>query len=307
MPSTITDELVRIIRHRQIQGVRTAPLTETTRQLLFGPRAGGVRVDSPPPASAQPDPPTRSDEPARSKPPTPMPTRAEEQTPPPPARVETPARDTLPPATGQTPPPPVQVETGPPLDNLDWEELKTLVAQCQRCPLQATRTQTVFGDGSRNARLLFIGEGPGREEDEQGIPFVGPAGQLLTRMITAMQFQRSEVYIANIVKCRPPNNRNPEEAEAAACLPYLQRQIELLKPEVIVLLGAVPLRILLGETGINRLHGQWREIAGIPTLPTFHPAYLLRVAARKREAWEDLKKVMRRLGKDPAQTPRGNT
>jgi DNA polymerase len=165
----------------------------------------------------------------------------------------------------------------------------------------------VFDDGNRNARLMFIGEGPGREEDEQGVPFVGPAGKLLTRMIAAMQFERSEVYIANIVKCRPPRNRNPEDTEAEACLPYLRRQIALVKPEVIVLLGAVPLRHLLGESGINRLHGRWYEFEGIPVMPTFHPAYLLRVDQRKRDAWEDLKKVMERLGKDPEQTKRRNT
>ena len=149
---------------------------------------------------------------------------------------------------------------------------------------------------------MFIGEGPGAEEDRQGFPFVGPAGQLLTRMIEAMQFRRDEVYIANIVKCRPPGNRNPNEEEAATCSGYLRRQIELVKPKVIVVLGAVPLRYLLHENGINACHGKWFDYEGIPVLPTFHPAYLLRMEGKKREAWEDLKKVMQKLGKDPDAT-----
>jgi len=180
------------------------------------------------------------------------------------------------------------------------EELAALVAQCRACPLHAKRTQTVFGRGAPQARLLFIGEGPGYEEDQQGTPFVGKAGQLLDRMIAAMQFQPAEVYIANIVKCRPPGNRNPEPGEAEACLPYLQRQIEIVRPEVIVLLGAVALQYLLGVRGIMRAHGQWHKYREIPVMPTFHPAYLLRRPQEKRAAWEDLKKVMARLGKAPA-------
>jgi DNA polymerase len=131
---------------------------------------------------------------------------------------------------------------------------------------------------------------------------VGKAGQLLTKMIGAMQFARSEVYIANIVKCRPPGNRNPEPDEVEACLPYLQRQIECVKPEVIVLLGAVPLRALLGGRSIRRERGQWRDFHGIPVMPTFHPSYLLRLPEAKREAWADLQQVMHRLGIDPQAT-----
>ena len=186
---------------------------------------------------------------------------------------------------------------------MGWEELAAQVASCQLCPLCAGRTRTVFGAGDPNARLMFIGEGPGYDEEQQGIPFVGKAGQLLTKMILAMQYTREEVYIANIVKCRPPENRNPEPAEAAACLPYLHRQIELVKPEVIVVLGAVPLRELLGGRSITRERGQWRDYQGIAVMPTFHPSYLLRVQTAKREAWADLQEVMRRLGKDPASTP----
>jgi DNA polymerase len=178
------------------------------------------------------------------------------------------------------------------------------VASCRLCKLCAGRTNTVFGDGDPNARLMFIGEGPGYDEDQQGIPFVGKAGQLLTKMIEAMQFTRSEVFIANIVKCRPPGNRNPEPDEVAACMPYLHRQIETIKPEVIVLLGAVPLRALLGGRSIRRERGEWRDFQGIAVMPTFHPSYLLRLPEAKRDAWADLQQVMRRLGKDPQATRR---
>jgi len=179
-----------------------------------------------------------------------------------------------------------------------------MVAGCQRCGLCQGRTQTVFGEGDPHARLMFIGEAPGADEDRIGRPFVGAAGQLLDNMITAMQYARSEVYIANIVKCRPPRNRNPEPEEADACLPYLYRQIQLVQPEVIVTLGAVPLRYLLGRQGIMKTRGHWLEFRGIPVMPTFHPSYLLRVSAAKRETWLDLQQVMRSLGKDPGATPR---
>jgi len=147
---------------------------------------------------------------------------------------------------------------------------------------------------------MFIGEGPGAEEDKQGLPFVGEAGELLDRMIVAMQLGPEDVYIANIVKCRPPGNRNPEAPEAAACLPYLERQIALVRPEVIVLLGAVPLRFLLNKTGITRTRGKWLDYNGTPVMPTYHPAYLLRVPQKKRDVWGDLQQVMRLLGKDLA-------
>jgi len=177
-----------------------------------------------------------------------------------------------------------------------------MVSGCKLCPLHRTRANTVFGEVNEEADLMFIGEGPGFHEDQSGRPFVGPAGQLLDRMILAMQFTRETVYIANIVKCRPPGNRNPGDSEARTCLAYVQRQIALVKPKVIVLLGAVPLLHLLGKTGITRLHGQWFECEGIPTMPTFHPSFLLRSPARKKEAWEDLQQVMKRLDKDPEAT-----
>jgi DNA polymerase len=146
---------------------------------------------------------------------------------------------------------------------------------------------------------MFVGEGPGADEDAQDFPFVGKAGQLLDRMIAAMGFARDDVYVANIVKCRPPNNRKPEQEEMAACLPYLAEQIELVAPEVIVALGATAVQGLFGTgEGIMRIRGRWRLYRGkIPVMPTFHPAYLLRTPAAKREVWDDLQAVLRQMGR----------
>lgn len=193
----------------------------------------------------------------------------------------------------------------PELGEMQMDELAAKAAECTLCELHKTRNRSVFGDGNRKAELMFIGEGPGRDEDEQGLPFVGRAGQLLTKMINAMQFSREEVYIANIVKCRPPDNRNPTDVEAEKCLPYLNRQIDIIHPKVIVLLGAVPLKYLLGLTGITRIRGTWYEYRGIKIMPTLHPAYLLRNPSAKKEAWEDLQKVMNFFGKKPAKKTQG--
>lgn len=180
------------------------------------------------------------------------------------------------------------------------EHLAATVRTCRGCPLCETRLNAVPGEGNPHARLMFIGEGPGADEDRQGRPFVGAAGQLLDKMILAMQFKREDVYIANIVKCRPPRNRAPMPEEAAACIGYLEHQIRMIQPEVIVLLGATAAHFLLKrEEGIMRLRGRWLEYGGIPVMPTFHPAFLLRQESAKREAWEDLKQVMRRLGIEP--------
>jgi uracil-DNA glycosylase family 4 len=189
-----------------------------------------------------------------------------------------------------------------PLQTLDvadmpYEALEKKAASCTLCRLHKSRIKPVFGDGNVKAELMFIGEGPGKDEDEQGIPFVGKAGQLLTKMIEAMQFTRKEVYIANIVKCRPPENRAPMDDEAGQCLPYLLRQIEIIRPKVIVLLGAVPLKYILGQSGITKIRGNWQEFKGIKVMPTLHPAYLLRTPAAKKDAWDDLQKVMVIFGK----------
>lgn len=172
------------------------------------------------------------------------------------------------------------------------------VASCNRCGLCRTRNHTVFGEGNLQAELMFVGEGPGADEDAAGRPFVGRAGQLLTKMIAAMTFTREEVYIANVVKCRPPGNRNPAPEEAAACLGYLKQQIALIRPKVIVCLGGVALSFLCEHSGgITRARGHWLEFDGIPVMPTFHPAYLLRQESAKKDAWSDLQQVMRALGR----------
>jgi len=174
------------------------------------------------------------------------------------------------------------------------------LGECRRCKLAPLRTTLVFGVGNPKAELLFVGEGPGADEDAQGEPFVGKAGQLLTRMIEAMGFERREVYIANVVKCRPPGNRDPEPDEIEACEPFLAAQIAAIAPKVIVALGRFAVQTLLRDaTPISRQRGRWREYRGVRLMPTFHPAYLLRNAAEKGKAWEDLQLVMKELGKVP--------
>jgi uracil-DNA glycosylase len=174
------------------------------------------------------------------------------------------------------------------------------IAACQLCPLAATRQNTVPGQGALQPDIMFIGEGPGADEDEQGLAFVGRAGQLLTKMITAMGYTRERVFIGNIVKCRPPGNRVPTPDEMAGCLPYLKRQIAIIQPKLIVCLGATAARGLVQETlPIGKARGHWREFEGIPVMLTFHPAYLLRDPRQKVPCWADLKAVLARLGKTP--------
>jgi len=182
------------------------------------------------------------------------------------------------------------------------DELETSVAQCRACGLCATRTRTVFGDGAKGAKVLFVGEGPGAEEDRTGTPFVGPAGQLLTDIITkGMGLDRAkDAYIANVVKCRPPGNRDPQPLEKATCAPFLERQIELVDPQVIVPLGRHAANHLLGtQTTMGRLRGRVVRRDGRAIVPTFHPAYLLRTPARKRDCWADIQLAMAELGLEP--------
>ena len=168
------------------------------------------------------------------------------------------------------------------------------ISDCQKCPLAKGRTRVVFGSGDPEAGLMFIGEGPGRDEDESGQPFVGAAGQLLTRIIEAAKLRREDVYIANIVKCRPPNNRDPMPDEIATCLPYLQRQVEIVKPRVICALGKVAAQTLLqSDEPIGKLRGRVHRYGDIKLIATYHPAALLRNAAFKRPTWEDMKLVRR--------------
>jgi len=170
------------------------------------------------------------------------------------------------------------------------------VERCRRCSLYKTRTHAVVSDGTPDARLVFVGEAPGRDEDLQGKPFVGAAGQLLTKMILAMGFRREEVYICNVLKDRPPSNRTPLPEEVEACLPFLAEQLRIIQPKVICVLGAVAAKALLGpHIAITKVRGQVWDYEGIPTIPTFHPAYLLRNPPAKKFAWEDLKRVKKLL------------
>lgn len=172
------------------------------------------------------------------------------------------------------------------------------LGECTRCKLHAGRTKIVFGVGNSHAKLMFVGEGPGAEEDARGEPFVGRAGKKLDEMIGAIGLSRAEVYIANIVKCRPPKNRDPEKDEIETCFPFLIRQIEAIAPKVIVALGSPAAKTLLGtRTGITRLRGHWHDFHGIPVMPTFHPAYLLRVYTKENrtKVWEDLKAARARI------------
>lgn len=234
------------------------------------------------------------------------------------AQPSGPAAPTSPPPAAPERPPPLavlpghsvagtealQAILGSTASNADkLERLRTeALGDCTRCKLHRGRSRLVFGVGNPNAMLVFVGEGPGADEDRQGIPFVGKAGQLLTRMIEAMGLKRDDVYICNVVKCRPPSNRDPEPDEVDACEPFLQAQLAILQPRVIVALGRHAAQTLLRtKTPITRLRGTWCEYRGVPLMPTYHPSYLLREEAdpakqRKREAWADLQEVMKHFG-----------
>ncbi len=197
-----------------------------------------------------------------------------------------------------------QQELRPPASDDVAAELGSIEATAKACvkcdELARCRHSVVFGVGTPRAELMFIGEAPGHDEDMEGEPFVGRAGELLTKIIQAMGFKRSDVYITNVLKCRPPQNRTPLPEEVQNCLPYLLSQIELIKPKVIVALGAVALRALLDvQLGITKMRGHWYNFRGTPIMPTFHPAYLLRNPAAKREVWQDMQAVIEKLGRSP--------
>lgn len=177
-----------------------------------------------------------------------------------------------------------------------WEELEQSIINCNKCKLCQNRINIVFGQGNKNAKVMMIGEGPGADEDKEGIPFVGKAGQLMNKALTGLGIKREELYIANIVKCRPPSNRVPEQDEAEACLNYLRNQVILVKPKIIVLLGSTALKNILGkEYGITEARGKWIEKKGIYYMPTWHPAALLRDENKKIEFWNDLKLVKEKM------------
>jgi uracil-DNA glycosylase family 4 len=248
------------------------------RELNLHPR--WVRRNQPAPVPAQQDIPAKQDVPAAAEKPVP---------------------EAIPVAAGQAIPVPLQTETteitaphvAAPASltgNFNWPQLREAVRNCTACRLRAGCTQTVFGVGDEKAGWLFVGEGPGADEDAQGEPFVGQAGKLLDNMLMAIKLKRGKnVYIANIVKCRPPDNRTPAADEIAACLPYLERQIELMQPKMIVALGKVASNALLGrDATLASLRGKLHDYRGIPLLVTYHPAYLLRTPSEKAKAWQDL-------------------
>ena len=301
---SIHEELTRILARQQARGVSCAWIAPETLAALAQLAATGPRTAPSPSATATASAPQTQ----QRIQPSPATTAASTVA----AHSSASAPPPRPTTTAPSAPPSASAPVAAPLPDLsglDWEPLLAAARQCQSCRLGATRQNLVFEDGCRRARVMFIGEGPGEEEDRQGVPFVGRAGQLLTRMILAMGLDRASddpakaAYIANIVKCRPPHNRNPQDDEGTICLGYLRRQIQLVRPEAIILLGAVPLRFLLGKVGITRMRGQWLDYQGIPVMPTFHPAYLLRFEGyrekfieEKRKVWADLQQVMSRLG-----------
>jgi uracil-DNA glycosylase family 4 len=176
------------------------------------------------------------------------------------------------------------------------EEIRRELGDCRRCKLHRTRHTLVFGEGNEKAKLMFVGEGPGYDEDVQGRPFVGKAGQLLTKIIQSIHLQREEVYITNIIKCRPPQNRNPEPDEIECCNPFLLKQINAIQPQILCALGTFAAQTLLKtDTKISALRGRFYELKGIKVIPTYHPAYLLRNPERKREVWEDMKMISEKL------------
>jgi uracil-DNA glycosylase len=216
-----------------------------------------------------------------------------------PEKPSPPLRDILPPPTG-----PSLFEAVDKVKDDTLLKIREDIGDCTRCKLHKGRHKIVFGDGNSKAELVFIGEGPGADEDMQGLPFVGRAGKLLTQMIEAMGLQRKDVYICNVVKCRPPENRAPEPDEVTTCSPYLLRQIDVIQPKVIVCLGAVAAKTLLETTrGISQFRGEWLQWRGRKLMATYHPAYLLRNPNAKGEVWKDLQKVMAELG---LQVPKKN-
>ncbi len=192
--------------------------------------------------------------------------------------------------------PPMEKKVGS-VTGKDLAVLKKEVSVCQECSLAKTRTNVVFGEGNPNAELMFVGEAPGADEDRLGEPFVGRAGQLLTKIIESIGLKREDVYIANILKCRPPGNRNPLPGEIAACSPYLVKQIDEIKPRVICALGKFAAQTLLSsEATIGKLRGKFHDYLGVKLMPTYHPAYLLRNSSGKKDVWEDMKAIAKELG-----------
>jgi uracil-DNA glycosylase len=274
-PASLQQKIEDRLRYYEDLGIR---LFYTDR----GP--GGASLDSLPGVAALPSPAPVIEESSLPKPsPKPAPTKAGAVTAPPPL--------VLPPAG------PSLFEAVDKVKDDTLLKIREDLGECTRCKLHKGRNKIVFGDGNPKARLVFVGEGPGADEDAQGLPFVGRAGKLLTQMIEAMGLQRKDVYICNVVKCRPPENRAPEPDEVAACSPFLMRQIDSIHPKVIVCLGATAAKTILNTTrGISQFRGQWLDWRGHKLMATYHPAYLLRNPPAKADVWKDLQKVMAELG-----------
>ncbi|MFN3410180.1 MAG: uracil-DNA glycosylase family protein [Limisphaerales bacterium] len=302
----LLDAVIRDLENRKARGVKHVPVTPQTLAALrqapaatptAAPLAARLRYEEPP--AAAPAAPARPVAPAQ---PPRKPVFRRPAAPAPPPRVELPAISTLPPMD-------------PTAKAAAFAALREQTLVCAKCPnLVATRTQVVFGVGNPDAELMFIGEAPGADEDAQGEPFVGAAGQLLTKIIAATGLTRQQVYIANILKCRPDmppgasGNRKPTPEEMATCIPWLHQQIELIRPRVLVALGATAAEGLLGRpVFITKLRGQWQTWRGLPLMPTYHPAYLLRNQAltEKRKVWEDMLAVMEKLGLPISNKQRG--
>jgi DNA polymerase len=290
----LLDATIQHLESLKRRGVRFVPVTPQTLALVSRPRQAGF---SPTPSAKLAPAPSRVEKPV-PKPPAPQPGRAEPEPAAPQAlNLGLPGE-----STSNVSAPPLSPEA----KAVAFAELRQRAMTCVKCAhLAASRRSVVFGVGDINAQLMFVGEAPGADEDAQGEPFVGVAGQLLTKIIQAMGLSRDSVYIANILKCRPDTpgqssgNRKPTAEEMQTCIPYLHEQIDLVRPRVLVALGATAVEGLLGKTmGITRLRGQWRTYRGIPLMPTYHPAYLLRNQAlsEKRRIWEDMLQVMQKLG-----------
>lgn len=261
------------LKFLQRMGVRYIPVPQASAS---SPSASSLRSQK-----ANPDRTHSKPDAYRQNPPSP-PSEGPDRVAEPPSQLDLMEGDSL-------PPPPEDREAA-------LSEVVTQVSTCTLCKLHKNRTNTVPGEGNPAADLMFVGEGPGYHEDKQGRPFVGRAGNLLDKMIEAMGFRREEIFIGNVVKCRPPENRDPESDEIEQCEPYLKRQLEIIQPKVIVGLGRVAVQTLLKtKTPISRLRGKWHKYHHIDFMPTFHPAYLLRNPAEKRACWEDLQQVMARL------------
>jgi uracil-DNA glycosylase family 4 len=295
LPPSIPDDAERMAADLKAAAVTfAAPLAAAKTSSPTSPKAPNSPSPLPPatPKPAAPMPPARPPAPPpRPEPVEPSIPRAKPTAPAPALFAKEAPPSALPVLTAQPPLPSEQ----------RWPALEVIrheVAGCIRCPqLASTRTQTVFGTGDANARICFVGEAPGADEDAQGVPFIGRAGQLLTKIIEACQLSRDSVFIANVLKCRPPNNRTPEAGEVTNCRGFLDRQLEIVRPEVIVCLGSVAAKCLLNtEVSIGKLRGKWHDYRGLQVYCTYHPAYLLRNPNAKRDVWEDMKVVMQRLG-----------